>query len=239
MDMQYDCKEPARLIFSSLAEKSAPKGNYNIEPSFGATFGIEKVDFDAIVKIMVELITAEMGSFSGKGSDYYLACMSSETAVKRALQKADFDAQGKPSDEALKIRERAEKRGELYKPYAGILVAKSKYPIQLARLVPGAIEDIPDEPVARQRAGKDYFYPGAYVIPAITLRSFRRKNLDAKDGVTAFIQNCLFVRNGERLSGGGGRSNDQVFGGYVSRYSDFDPTANAPSNTDMDDEAAF
>ena len=67
---------------------------------------------------------------------------------------------------------------------------------------------------------------------------FRRKTLDAKDGVTAYLQNCLYVRKGERIAGAGGPGNNEVFGGFAG-YSDYDPTANAPSNADMADEPAF
>jgi len=176
---------------------------------------------------MVQSITAELGSFSGNPADYYLACMSGITAGKRAIQKAELDAQGKGADEAMKIMEKAEKRAELYKPYAGILTASSQYDVSLARLEAGKVIDIPDEEHARAQAGKDLFYPGAYVAPALAFKPFRRKTLDAKDGVTAYLQNCLFVRKGERIAGAGGPGNNEVFGTYAG-YSDYDPLANAP-----------
>lgn len=95
--------------------------------------------------------------------------------------------------------------------------------------------DIPAEEHARAKAGKDLFYPGAYVVPALAFKPFRRKTLDAKDGVTAYLQNCLFVRKGEKLEGGGGPSNNDVFGSYAG-YSAEDPLANAPS-ADADESA--
>lgn len=232
---RYTLVKPARLLFSSITAKSAPRGVMNATPKFSGTFGIEKEDFDAIVQLMVQAITGETGKFSGNPNDYYLACMSGVTAGKRAIAKAELDAQGKGSDEAFKIMERAQKRAELYAPYAGILTASSQYDVALAKLEAGKITDIPDEEHARAQAGKDLFYPGAYVVPAIALKAFRRKTLDAKDGVTGYLQNCLFVRKGERLSAGGGADNNQVFGSYAG-YSDYDPTANAPS---VEDEPAF
>ena len=230
---RYTLVKPARLLFSSITAKSAPRGVMNATPKFSGTFGIEAEDFDAIVGIMVNGIKAELGSFSGNPGDYYLACMSGATAANRAIQKAELDAQGKSPDEAFKIKERAEKRAELYRPYAGILTASSQYDVELAKLEAGKIVDIPAEEHARAAAGKDLFYPGAYVVPAIAFKAFRRKTLDAKDGVTAYLQNCLYVRKGERLTSGGGADNSQVFGGFAG-YSDYDPLANAPSNTDVD-----
>lgn len=235
---RYTLIKPARLIFSSITAKSAPRGVQNAIPKYSGTFGVEAEDFNAIVEIMVNGIKAELGSFSGNPGDYYLACMGGVTAGKRAIAKAELDAQGKGSDEAFKIKERAEKRAELYAPYAGILTASSQFDIELARLEAGKIVDIPAEEHARAQAGKDLFYPGAYVVPAIAFKAFRRKTLDAKDGCTAYLQNCLFIRKGERIAGAGGPGNNEVFGSYAG-YSDFDPTANAPSNGDLDDDIPF
>lgn len=230
--IRYTLVKPARLIYSSITVKSAPRDVPNAAPKFSGTFGIEKDDFDKIVEIMVQAIKSELGSFTNP-QDYYLACMSGATAASRAMQSAELKAQGKSPDEAFKIREKAEKRAELYKPYAGILTASSQYDVELARLDAGKIIDIPNEEVARAQAGKDLFYPGAYVVPAIAFKAFRRKTLDAKDGVTAYLQNCLYVRKGERIAGAGGPDNSQVFGGFAG-YSDYDPTANAPSNADLE-----
>lgn len=235
--VRYTLVKPARLLYSSIAVKSAPRGVTNATPKFGGTFGIEKEDFDKIVQIMVDGIKSELGGFTNP-SDYYLACMSGTTAGKRAIQKAEFDSQGKPADEALKIMEKAQARAELYKPYAGIVTASSQFAVELARLDNGKIVDIPDEEHARASAQKDLFYPGAYVVPALAFKAFRRKKLDDKDGCTAYLQNCLFIRKGEKLAGTGGPANNEVFGAYAG-YSDVDPTAGAPSNADFADEPAF
>ncbi|WP_372732952.1 hypothetical protein [Novosphingobium sp.] len=236
--VRYTLVKPARLLYSSITSKSAPQGVQGATPKFSGTFGIEEEDFKAIVKIMVDGITAELGSFSGNPGDYYLACMSGTTAGKRAIATAEFKGAGKSADEQMKLMEKAQARAELYKPYAGILTASSQYAVELAKLVAGKIVDIPDEEVARAQAGKDLFYPGAVVAPAIALKAFRRKTLDAKDGVTAYLQNCLFVSKGQRIAGSGGPSNNDVFGNYAG-YSDVDPTAGAPTNADFEDDVAF
>lgn len=228
---RYTLVKPARLLYSSITAKSAPRNVSNATPKFSGTFGVEKEDFDKIVEIMVKAISAELGSFSGNPNDYYLACMSGATAGKRAIQKAELDAAGKGSDEALKIMEKAQKRAELYAPYAGIITASSQFDVELAKLEAGKIVDIPNEEHARAQAGKDLFYPGAYVVPALAFKGFRRKTLDAKDGVTAYLQNCLFIRKGVRLASGTANNND-VFGSYAG-YSDYDPTANAPKAEDL------
>lgn len=234
---RYTLIKPARLLYSSVTVKSAPRNIAGAVPKFSGTLGIEQEDFDAIVQIMVNAIKSETGGFTVP-TDYFLACMGGKTAGKRAIMKAELDAQGKSADEAFKLKEKAEARAKLYEPYAGILTASSQYDVELARLEGGKIIDIPAEERARAQAGKDYFYPGAYVVPAVAFKGFRRKTLDAKDGCTAYLQNCLFVRKGERIASAGGPANNEVFGAYAG-YSDFDPTANAPSNTDLDDAVPF
>lgn len=227
---RYTLKQPATLLYSSITVKSAPRGISNAEPKFSGTFGLEKEDFDNIVLIMVDAIKAELGSFSSP-AEYFLSCQSGITAGKRAILKAELDAHGKPSDEAFKLMEKANARAELYKPYAGILTASSKFDVSLARLDNGKIVDISDEEHARAQAGKDYFYPGAKVVPAVAFKAFRRKTLEAKDGCTAYLQNVLYVAKGIRIAGGSGPSNNEVFGGY-SGYSNYDPTALAPSGAE-------
>lgn len=233
---RYTLIKPARLLYSSITAKSAPRNVQGAVPKFSGTFGIEKEDFDKIVGIMVQAIKAETGNFTNPG-DYYLACQSGKTAGKRAMQKAELDAMGKNADEMFKIREKAEARVKLYEPFAGIITASSQFDVELARLEGGKIVDIAAEEHARAQAGKDYFYPGAYVVPAVAFKGFRRKTLDAKDGCTAYLQNVLFIRKGERLAGSG-PNNNEVFGSYAG-YSDYDPTANAPSNKDLDDDVPF
>lgn len=234
---RYTLIKPARLLFSSITAKSAPRGvQGDVKPKFSGTFGIEKEDFDAMVQIMVDAIKKELGTFTNP-ADYYLACQSGVTAGKRAMQKAEFDAMGKTPDEVFAIKEKAEKRAALYAPYAGILNASSQFDVSLARLEAGKVIDIPDEEHARAQAGKDLFYPGAYVVPAIAFKAFRRKTMEAKDGVTAYLQNVLFVRKGERLASAGGPANNEVFGGFAG-YSEVDPTALAPSS-EPEGESAF
>lgn len=236
--IRFTLTKPSRLLYSSITQKSAPKSVAGAAPKFSGTFGLEKEDFDAVIPIMVNAIKSELGSFSGNPDDYFLACMSGKRAGQRAIQKAQLDADALrakgDADGAFKVMEKAEARAKLYEPYAGILTASSQFDIELARLDAGKIVDIGDSEHARAQAGKDFFYPGAYVVPALAFKGFRRKTLDAKDGCTAYLQNCLFIRKGERL-GGNGPANNEVFGSFAG-YSDYDPTANAPQNQD---EPAF
>lgn len=236
---RYTLTQPARLLYSSVTEKSAPIGVQGAVAKFSGTFGIESVDFDNIVKIMVAAIKSETGGFTNP-ADYFLACQGGKTAGKRAIQAAELKCQkpGTSEDDKFKLRAKAEARAALYAPYAGILSASSQFDVELARLEGGKILDISAEPHARAQAGKDYFYPGAYVVAAVAFKGFLRKSLDAKDGCTAYLQNVLYIRKGERLAGGSAPANNEVFGSFAG-YSDFDPLANAPSNQDLDTDVPF
>lgn len=222
---RYTLEEPARLIFANIVEKSAPPG-IDAKPRYSGTFGITEKDFENIRKQMVEAIKSTLGSFSGSPSDYYLPCLSGKAMADRAIQTAEFKARGLDPDAAFKMKEKAEKRAEMYRQYPAILSASSQFEISLARLEGGKIIDIGEAEHVRAQAGKDYFYPGAWVAPAIAIKGTKRKKLDDKDGCTAFLQNVLFIRKGERL-GGAGPDNATVYGTW-SGYSDVDPTALAP-----------
>lgn len=235
-NIRYTLQKESRLLYSSVTEKSAPREVQGAIPKFSGTFGIDQIDFDAIVKIMVQAITSEVGPFT-KPADYYLACQSGKTAGMRALASAELKCQqpGLSEDAKFKLREKAQARADLYAPFPGIITASSQFDVELARLEAGKIIDIGKEDHARAAAGKDYFYPGAWVVPALSFKGFRRKSLDAKDGCTAYLQNVLYVRKDVRLAGSGGPPNNEVFGAYAG-YSGVDPTALAP---EMDEDVPF
>lgn len=233
--IKFVCEEEATLLFSSITVASAPRTVAGAEPKFSGTFGISKHDLDRAIPVMVQCIQSETGAFSGNPNDYYLAIMGGATAAARVMQKAELDAQALrgrgENDKAFQTMEKATKRADAYRGFAGIMQASSKFEVELAKLVNGSIVDIIGE-AARAQAGKDFFYSGAIVVPSIALQGFRRKKLDDRDGVTGFLQNVLYLRKGPKLDlGGGHASNSEVFGGFKN-YSNFDPLANAPGASD-------
>jgi hypothetical protein len=55
--------------------------------------------------------------------------------------------------------------------------------------------------------------------------------------ISAYLQNVLFIRKGERI-GGQGAPNSSVFGGFAG-YSDVDPTAMAPDDAAVEEASDF
>ncbi len=109
-------------------------------------------------------------------------------------------------------------------------MASSKFEVECARLDGGKVIDVDLSTDAnRALAAKEYFYPGAYVVPSVAFQGFARKKVDDRDGVTAFLQNCMFVQKGKKM-GGLAPSNKDVFGGYT----DYDPTSLAPTDGGLD-----
>jgi hypothetical protein len=213
--------KPSRMIYANVTKMSAPKGVPNAVPKFSATFGLCQEDFDLLVPIMVEALKKETGGFT-KPDDYYLAALSSKRAIERTLAKAELDGQGKA--DAADIMKRAENRCKLYEPYVGILTASSKFSVALAKVEKGGIVDVGTGEHDLALAGEQMFYSGAWVVPALELQAYRKKSVDAKAGVTAFLQRCLFVKDGERI--GQSSSSASAFSNF-SQYSDVDPTAAA------------
>lgn len=238
---RYTLKKPARMLQGDVTKKSSPPGVTNAEPKYNGVWGVSEEDYKELVKIQVTAIKGELGKF-GSPDDYHLCCMSGEVAASRELKKAELKAELEASqgkhDEALKTRERAEARAELYKQFAGILKAASQFDVELSVLKDGKIVDVPKEEHARAQAGRDHFYPGSHQVVSVAVKPYRRKQLDGKDGATAYLNNVLFVRNDAKLAGGGAPSSSQVFGGFASTYSDVDPTAMSPAASD-DEFAGF
>ena len=233
---RYVCQRPARLIYASVTQKSAPvlENGQTAEAKFNGTFGLEEVDYKAIIALEVQAIKSEMGEFSGKASDYYLACTSGKTAADRTIAGAEFKAKRLAAkgehDKAMKVKEKAEARAAIFRQYAGVMIASSKFDVECARLENGKVIDVDlSTDQNRAMAAKEWFYPGAYVVPSVALQGFERKKVEDRDGVTAFLQNCMFVEKGKKM-GGIAPSNKEVFGGYT----DYDPTSLAPTDGGRD-----
>jgi hypothetical protein len=250
----YTLRHPARGLYVNLAEAS--KADPTAKSKYSVTLGLEADDAKALFALEATAIAERYGSFS-KPDDYQLCVVSGEKEAERVLAKAALDARGKSEEEAFKIKERAQSRADLMRPYAGILKASSRtafhdrfterYQTDLDQRERESADKFGFRLVVLARPKmitldtqlmfvehKDKFYRGAYFGGTVKLSAWDRKTAEAKDGVNAYLGNMVFVKDGERL-GGDAKPVDDEFGHYQGMATDYSPSA----GTEKIDEHAF
>jgi hypothetical protein len=237
----YTLRQPARAIYANLTEASKPVET--AKTKYSVTLGLEAEDAQALFEIEARAITEHFGPFSG-ADNYQLCCVSGEKAAAKALAGAEINARGKPSEEALKIKERAEARADLLRPFAGILTASSRIAFHDRFLERYQMDLDQKEREMADRMGfklgivaqpkmivldtqlvfqeyKDKFYRGCYIGGSFNLSPWARKKADDKDGVSAYIRNVVWVKDGERLSAE--RRLEDEFSHYMGAATNYNP----------------
>lgn len=107
-----------------------------------------------------------------------------------------------------------------------VLTARSKYPPILSVLENGKIITLESD--ALKAKYKSKFYSGCFVAASVNLVPYEGD--DGEDGVTAYLQSVLWVKDGERL---GGRDQAEVFKSYMGTTTSDNPLA------DDDEEIPF
>lgn len=259
---RYTLKAPARALYSNLAESSTVKGEEAAKSKYSTMLGIESDD-DAKALFALAKQAAEEAGFcvddEGKPkafspSDFQLCVSSGTKAAEKILASAALKARGKSEEEAFKIKEAAEARAELVRPYKAVVNANSrvafhdrftdrymtdldakereradKFGFKLAVIENGKIIGL--DTAHLFATYKDKFYRGAYVGGSFNLSPWARKKADDKDGVTAYIEGAVFVKDGERISGGAPSVQDS-YAHYAGMATDYSPTAAAAISAD-------
>ena len=241
----YTLRQPARALFSNLTVASRPKTVAEAKTKYSVTLGIEDdEDAKALFQLEAQALTEAFGSFS-KPEDYQLAVISGAKAAERELLKADLASRGKSADEVFKIKEKAEKRAEQYRAYKAILNASSRtsafdrfldrymndldakerenadrFGFKLGVLSTKGVTTLDTQLLFNEY--KDKFYSGAYLGGTFNLNAWPRKKAEDKDGVTCYLKNMVFVKDGERLTHE--RSLDDEFSHYQGHATEYSPT---------------
>ncbi len=258
----HTLRSPARALFCNLTTASRPKTVVEAKTKYSVTLGIEdQEDATALFKLCAEALTDKFGTFTGP-DDYQLGVSSGEKAAMKALLAAEIAGRGKSAEEIFKLKERAEKRAELYRGYKAILNASSrvarhdkfldrymtdldqkerdnadKFGFRLAMVSRSGLTALDTMLLFNEH--KDRFYAGAYLGGSFNLSVWDRKKADDKDGVTAYLRDIVFVKDGEKLSTGG-PSLDDEFSHYQGMATDYSPSAGAePAKTPAFDPGAF
>jgi len=108
-----------------------------------------------------------------------------------------------------------------------VLDARSKYEPRLAILAGKTVRDLTGAQV--QTEGKTKFYNGCWVVPQVNFVAYDGQQEDDghghkignPDGVTAYLDAVLWVKDGERI---GGASAAETFRAYAGSVSGEDPT---------------
>jgi hypothetical protein len=244
----YTLRAPGRALYISATEAGKPPSVEAAKTKYSITLGLEAEDAKALFEIEAACINeAGFGPFKSP-ADYQLCVVSGAKAAEKALASAALAARGKPEEEAFKIKERAEKRAELVKDYAGILVASSRIAFH-DRFTDRYMNDLtPQEREMADRMGfrlavlsggkvlaldtahlfaeyKDKFYRGALIGGTFNLSPWARKKAEDKDGVSAYINGLVFVKDGERLASG--QNIVDSFAHYAGAATDYSPSASA------------
>jgi hypothetical protein len=144
-------------------------------------------------------------------------------AVARAKWPGvDLNTLAKPFSAGEKEAAKGTAKGKDWSYYNGTLVVngKSKYQPRLSIFNgPGQFTELQDAALA---AAERKFYAGAWVLPQFNLVAYDPVN-DGKAGVTAYLDQLTWVKDGVRLIGG--QSASEAFKGYQGSVSTEDPTA--------------
>lgn len=208
-DGRYTFTTAIRMPFSNLITPTpvGRKGKAKGEPKYSGTF-------------LIPTDSPDLKAFKAKAAEVARARWPG-----RDLKELKF-----PWQVGEKRAEKAQKNGKDGSFFNGnvVLDARSKFEPRLSILTGKAIRDL--EGAQRALEGKQKFYNGCYVVPQVNFVPYEGQEEDGvgnPDGVTAYLDAVLFVKDGPRI---GGASGAEVFKAYAG-------TVSAESATDgLDDD---
>ncbi len=206
--VSYIFTSPAVTAFPALLEprKFKRNGRETGDPKFGGTWllGPDHPDLAGVKAAAAKAAQAKWPGRSLAELKFPFSVGDKMCAERIArLKKEGKDDDGK---------------GDFMKGHT-LLKAGSKYRPKLAFIQNGKIIEIDDESL-KVHGGKFYF--GVQALIQVNFVAYDKINEDAKDGVTAYLQQVLTLNKGERLAGG--QSAAEVFKGYAGKASEIDPT---------------
>lgn len=220
IDGRAETAKEVRALFCSVVTPRQFKNEQGKEvgdAKFDITLSIPGADLKPLVE---KAASVAKEKFPGRDlKDLKWPWMTSEKfadyAAKRAAKK------GKSPAECETARAEALK---LVPAGSFALKASSKFEVALGVLEGQKIIDA----TAANRAviGKK-FYNGCYVIPGVNFVAYTGKKVDDPDGVTAYLDSVLWVKDGERI-GGGSPSASERFKHYAGTVTTEDPMEGIP-----------
>lgn len=204
-DLSFTFNEPVRGAYMNIFDAKAFKKNGKEvgDPKFGLTLMMEP-DYSALPALKAKIAEAAKSKWPSRPmSELKFPLSSGDKAAERAIAK------GKNRDFM---------KGKI------VLTARSKYAPTLAVLEGGRIITLESD--ALKAKYKSKFYSGSFVAASVNFVPYEAD--DGDDGVTAYLQSLLWVKDGERI---GGRDQAEVFKAYQGTTTAENPLA--------DDEIPF
>lgn len=198
VDGRYTCTAAVRMPFQNLItpQPVGKKGKAKGDPKYSGTFLLapDSADLKALKAKAVEVARARWPG--------------------RDLKELKF-----PFSNGDKRAEKAKAAGKDGSFFTGMAVldARSKYEPRLAILSGKAVRDL--EGAQRAAEGKQKFYNGCYVVPQVNFVPYDGQAEDGvgnPDGVTAYLDAVLWVKDGPRIGGASGAEVFKAYAGTVS-----------------------
>jgi hypothetical protein len=212
-------KETRALFCNVLQARKFKKNGKEVgEAKYDATFVLDAAELTAIKDKAIEVAKAR---FPGRNLKELAWPFKSRNQMVEAAGKA-AGKKGKSIEDAK------QKAAELYEEGKFFLKASSKYEPQLSYLDGKKIVEFTD---TNRGLAKQKFYNGCYVVAQVNFVAYEG---DEDDGVTAYLDQVLWIKDGPKI---GGVSAAEAFKGYIGSVSGEDPTGG--QGADLDDEIPF
>lgn len=208
---RFSPSKEVRMVFPNLYEAKAvvKNGKARGEPKFSARFLVaDATDIAAIKAKAVEVARAKWPGVDLKTLKFPFSDGNKEAEKSAAAKKDGSFFKGH-----LVVGSRSK-----YQPRLSLYQGPSKTPQEL------------DGPALA--AAKNKFYGGAWVLPQWNLVAYDAVGEDGKPGVTAYLDQLMWIKDGDRI---GAASAAEAFKHYQGSVSKEDPTG----GTALDDEIPF
>ena len=205
LDGKFTFTTAVRMIFGNVivpkAFKDKKTGKDKGEAKFDGTFLLEPGSADLKA---AKALAASVAKTQWPGRDLKelkFPFTLGEVLIKRGIDRA--------------VKDGKEPRDQSFFEDHVVFVARSKFEVGLGVLKGSTIEQFSGD---KRHLAKDKFYNGCYVVPSVNFVAYES---EFGDGVNAFLDAVLWVKDGEKLGGTTDLTN--VFKGYAGTVTAEDP----------------
>lgn len=201
--VEFMFTQPVRAVFiDAITPRTFDKNSKTDKPKFGGTF-VFPADSPDVANLKAAMMAAAKQKWPSRD-------------LKELKFPLTTGAKKIETEKKMAAKKNAEPRSQAF--FEGntlVITARSDFEPGLAKLVNGKVIEISGP----TRAACKDFYNGCYVIPVFAFVPYDAKKADDPDGVTAYLQSLLWVKDGERIGGGSVVSKFAAYAGTVTDQS--------------------